>query len=208
MRKTFISGLNTAANLTNLAETYSVGEKVLTSIKNKHSIPQDTFGRTHNYLRISLTERCNLRCTYCMPEQGVKLTQNEKLLTSSEIVSLVRLFVRNGVNKVRFTGGEPLVRKDCVDIIKQVGKIDGLEKIAMTTNGILLSRRIKELIENGLSQVNISLDTLEEKKFEFISKRKGFTKVMDSINAALDHELTPLKVNQLFENQSFKLLKI
>lgn len=129
-----------------------------------------------------------------MPEEGVKLSANEKLLTRAEIVRLVEFFVRLGVDKVRFTGGEPLVRKECVDIIRDVGRIDGLKKIAMTTNGITLSRKLADLKEAGLNQINISLDTLEEKKFEFIAKRKGWHKVMESIENALKMGFSPLKV--------------
>ncbi len=98
---------------------------------------KDTYGRDHTYLRVSLSERCNLRCTYCMPEEGVPLTPKNDLLQAHEILKLVKLFVENGVNKVRFTGGEPLVRKDCVEIVREVGKIEGLKKIAITTNGKL-----------------------------------------------------------------------
>jgi molybdenum cofactor biosynthesis enzyme MoaA len=130
-----------------------------------------------------------------MPEEGVKLTHNDKLLTGAEIVRLIDFFVKLGVNKVRFTGGEPLVRKDCVDIIRDVGRIEGLNKIAITTNGILLSKRIKDLKEYGLNQLNISLDTLEEKKFGFITKRNGWSKVMTSIESALENGFQPLKIN-------------
>jgi molybdenum cofactor biosynthesis enzyme MoaA len=129
-----------------------------------------------------------------MPEEGVKLTTNEKLLTGGEIVRLVDFFVRLGVNKVRFTGGEPLIRKDCVDIIQEVGKINGLKKIAMTTNGILLSKKLSDLKKAGLNQLNVSLDTLKEKKFEFVAKRKGWSKVMDGIEKALENGFSPLKV--------------
>jgi molybdenum cofactor biosynthesis enzyme MoaA len=160
----------------------------------ERSILEDTFGRWHTYLRVSLTEKCNLRCTYCMPEEGVKLTQNEKLLTGSEIVTLVGMFARLGVNKVRFTGGEPLVRKDCLDIIRECGKIESINKIAMTTNGIVLAKKLSDLKAAGLNQLNISLDTLEEKKFEFIAKRKGWSRVMHSIEEALRMDFTPLKV--------------
>lgn len=130
-----------------------------------------------------------------MPEQGVQLTPNDRLLTRSEIVRLVRFFVRLGVDKIRFTGGEPLVRKDCVEIVQEVGRIDGLDKIAMTTNGILLARKLNDLKHAGLSHLNISLDTLEEKKFEFIAKRRGWSKVMASIDKALEMGYAPLKVN-------------
>lgn len=130
-----------------------------------------------------------------MPEQGVQLTPNDRILTRSEIVRLVRFFVRLGVDKIRFTGGEPLVRKDCVEIVQEVGRIDGLDKIAMTTNGILLARKLNDLKHAGLSHLNISLDTLEEKKFEFIAKRRGWSKVMASIDKALEIGYAPLKVN-------------
>ena len=166
-------------------------------IKNKSTEPsilQDTFGRNHTYLRISLTERCNLRCSYCMPEEGVPLKPNSDLLQTSEIIKLVKLFVANGVNKVRFTGGEPLVRKDCVDIIREIGKLNELQKIGITTNGIVLDRKLKDLRAAGLNQLNISLDTLQEKKFQFITKRNGFSKVMRSIDSALDYGFKPLKV--------------
>lgn len=130
-----------------------------------------------------------------MPEEGVSLTANEKLLTGDEIVKLVKFFAKLGVNKIRFTGGEPLVRKDCVDIVRQVGQIEQIKKIGMTTNGIILSRKINELKESGLNQLNISLDTLEEKKFEFVTKRKGWSKVMKSIDSALELGFSPLKIN-------------
>ena len=158
------------------------------------SILTDTHNRHHTYLRISLTERCNLRCSYCMPEEGVPLTANANLLQTPEIIKLVKIFVKNGVNKVRFTGGEPLVRKDCVDIIKEVGQLEGLKKIGLTTNGITLGRKLKDLKEAGLNQLNVSLDTLQEKKFMFVTKRNGFKKVMGSIEAALDTGFSPLKV--------------
>lgn len=158
------------------------------------SILHDTFGRNHTYLRISLSERCNLRCSYCMPEEGVPLKPNSDLLTASEIIKLVKLFVGNGVNKVRFTGGEPLVRKDCVDIIKEIGKMKKLQKIGITTNGIVLDRKLVDLQNAGLNQLNISLDTLQEKKFQFITKRNGFSKVMRSIDSALNAGFKPLKV--------------
>jgi molybdenum cofactor biosynthesis enzyme MoaA len=134
-----------------------------------------------------------------MPEEGVKLTKNDKLLTSSEIVSLVNMFTKFGVTKVRFTGGEPLVRKDCVDIIREVGKIEKIKNIAMTTNGILLSKRLSDLKQAGLNQLNISLDTLQEKKFEFIAKRKGWSRVVDSIHHALDIGYSPVKVSITFD---------
>jgi len=139
-----------------------------------------------------------------MPEEGVKLTHNEKLLKGDEIVKLVKIFVKNGVNKIRFTGGEPLVRKDCVEIISEIGQIKGLKKLGLTTNGITLAKRIKDLKMAGLNQLNISLDTLEPKKFEFITKRNGWSKVMNGIEAALDEGFSPVKV---FNQKDFLFLK-
>jgi molybdenum cofactor biosynthesis enzyme MoaA len=133
-----------------------------------------------------------------MPEEGVPLTKKENLLKTDEIIKLVALFARLGVNKIRFTGGEPLVRSDCIDIIRETKKINGIQTIAMTTNGILLPRKALELKEAGLTHLNISLDTLQEKKFEFISKRRGWNKVMDGIKMASELNFKPLKVKKIF----------
>ncbi|XP_073230346.1 molybdenum cofactor biosynthesis protein 1-like isoform X2 [Porites lutea] len=155
----------------------------------------DKFGRQHTYLRISLTERCNLRCQYCMPEDGVNLTPNDELLKTDEIIALARLFVKEGVDKIRLTGGEPLVRKDIVELCEELGRIEGLQTLAMTTNGITLSRKLPQLKDAGLNLLNISLDTLVPQKFEFITRRKGWHKVMESIDCALELGYDPVKVN-------------
>ncbi|NXD78433.1 MOCS1 protein, partial [Halcyon senegalensis] len=155
----------------------------------------DSFGRQHNYLRISLTEKCNLRCQYCMPEEGVKLTPKSELLTAQEIITLARLFVKEGVEKIRLTGGEPLIRPDVVDIVGQLYKLEGLKTIAVTTNGINLARLLPRLKEAGLNAINISLDTLVPAKFEFIVRRKGFHKVMEGIHKATELGYHPVKVN-------------
>ncbi|KAI9116391.1 hypothetical protein K1719_012558 [Acacia pycnantha] len=149
----------------------------------------------HTYLRISLTERCNLRCHYCMPEEGVELTPSPKLLTTTEIMQLANLFVSSGVNKIRLTGGEPTVRKDIEDICWELSNLKGLKTLAMTTNGIALARKLPKLKECGLTSVNISLDTLVPAKFEFMTRRKGHEKVMASINTAIDLGYNPVKVN-------------
>lgn len=154
----------------------------------------DSFGRMHNYLRISLTERCNLRCHYCMPADGVELTPSPQLLTKAEILQLANLFVSSGVNKIRLTGGEPTVRKDIEDICLGLSNLKGLKTLSMTTNGIVLARKLPKLKECGLTSVNISLDTLVPAKFEFMTRRKGHEKVMDSINAAIDLGYNPVKV--------------
>ncbi|KAF7850775.1 hypothetical protein BT93_L5022 [Corymbia citriodora subsp. variegata] len=154
----------------------------------------DSFGRLHTYLRISLTERCNLRCQYCMPAEGVELTPSSQLLSQSEIVSLANLFVTSGVNKIRLTGGEPTIRKDIEDICLQLSNLKGLKTLAMTTNGITLARKLPKLKEFGLNSINISLDTLVPAKFEFLTRRRGHEKVLESINAAVDLGYNPVKV--------------
>lgn len=154
----------------------------------------DTFGRYHDYLRISLTERCNLRCTYCMPEEGVQLTQNDKILTTDEIIYLAQLFVKQGVRKIRLTGGEPTVRKDLEQIIGRLKNIDGLESVTMTTNGLVLTRNLVKYQRAGLDGLNISLDTLQPEKYEKITRRKGWERVIAGIDLAIQLGYTP-KVN-------------
>ncbi len=155
----------------------------------------DTFGRFHSYLRISLTERCNLRCQYCMPEEGVQLQPQDHIMTFEEIERLVRLFAAEGVNKIRLTGGEPLVRKDVDQLLNRLGKVEGIKTFAITTNGLLVPKKIKMMHEAGINLMNISLDTLNPKKFEFITRRKGFDLVMRAIDLALEYGYAPVKVN-------------
>uniref|UniRef100_A0A2K6L8Z6 Molybdenum cofactor biosynthesis protein 1 n=1 Tax=Rhinopithecus bieti TaxID=61621 RepID=A0A2K6L8Z6_RHIBE len=155
----------------------------------------DSFGRQHSYLRISLTEKCNLRCQYCMPEEGVPLTPKVNLLTTEEILTVARLFVKEGIDKIRLTGGEPLIRPDVVDIVAQLQRLEGLRTIGVTTNGINLARLLPQLQKAGLSAINISLDTLVPAKFEFIVRRKGFHKVMEGIHKAIELGYNPVKVN-------------
>ncbi|XP_028903175.1 molybdenum cofactor biosynthesis protein 1 isoform X2 [Ornithorhynchus anatinus] len=155
----------------------------------------DSFGRQHTYLRISLTEKCNLRCQYCMPEEGVPLTPKADLLTTPEILRLARLFVQEGVDKIRLTGGEPLIRPDVVDIVAQLRQLPGLKTLAVTTNGLNLARMLPRLQEAGLDAINVSLDTLVPAKFEFIVRRKGFHKVMEGIHKAIELGYDPIKVN-------------
>lgn len=140
----------------------------------------DSFGRFHNYLRISLTERCNLRCNYCMPENGIDLTEDTGLLKLNEFHRLISIFARNGVDKIRLTGGEPTVNRSCIDVIKMVNEV-GVKKIAMTSNGLVLKNMLLDFKLAGLTQVNISLDTLIEAKFNFLTKRQGLSRVLDSI---------------------------
>ena len=155
----------------------------------------DTFGRRHTYLRISLTERCNLRCQYCMPAEGVPLQPQSHILTFEEIERIARLFVTSGVDKIRLTGGEPLVRKEVEQLIDRLGALEGLKTLAITTNGLLLPKKIDRLHRAGVNLLNISLDTLQPDKFTAITRRPGFEIVMDAIDKALALGYQPLKVN-------------
>ncbi|KAL7287709.1 hypothetical protein TKK_0018098 [Trichogramma kaykai] len=159
------------------------------------SILMDSFGRQHTYLRISLTERCNLRCTYCMPANGVPLTKKDKILSTDEIIQLSKYFIDEGVNKIRLTGGEPTVRKDIHEIISRLKDIRGLETLAMTTNGIALTRMLPSLQRAGLDLLNISLDTLKPERFEKFTLRRGWSKVVASIDLAIQLGYNPLKIN-------------
>ncbi|KAI1812676.1 molybdenum cofactor biosynthesis prote [Poronia punctata] len=148
----------------------------------------DTFDRQHDYLRISLTERCNLRCVYCMPEEGVPLSPQRELLTTPEIVMLSSLFVSQGVTKIRLTGGEPTVRRDILPLMKQIGALQrhGLRELCLTTNGIALHRKLDGMVETGLTGVNLSLDTLDPWQFQIMTRRKGFDAVIKSIDKILE----------------------
>ena len=146
----------------------------------------DSFNRQHDYLRISLTERCNLRCLYCMPEEGVSLSPPAQLLTSPEIVYLSSLFVSQGVKKIRLTGGEPTVRKDIVPLMQRIGRLNGLQELCLTTNGISLHRKLDAMVDAGLTGINLSLDTLDPFQYQIMTRRKGFDAVMKSIDRVLE----------------------
>lgn len=152
----------------------------------------DKFGRTHDYLRISLTERCNLRCTYCMPEQGIPLREKSEFMTAKETIEIAKVFVSMGIKKIRLTGGEPLINKGAALIIKELGKLP--VELAITTNGILLDRFIDVLQEANVKSVNVSLDSLREKQFNQITRRDYFRKVMTNIDLLLKNDFT-VKVN-------------
>jgi molybdenum cofactor biosynthesis protein A len=149
-----------------------------------HMILSDAFSRKHSYLRISLAERCNLRCLYCMPPEGVPLQPKDSLLNASEISRLTKLFSSEGVDKVRLTGGEPLLRKDLPEIISFISDEPNINSVGITTNGITLSRHLPTLVENGLTHANISLDTLQTDKFQEITRRKGLKQVLKAIEDA------------------------
>ncbi len=152
----------------------------------------DSFDRAHNYLRISLTDNCNLRCFYCMPEEDYEFTPASRLMQPHEIESIARTFVENGVNKIRLTGGEPLVRKDAADIITRLSKLP--VDLSLTTNATRLHDFADVLEKARVRSLNISLDTLDADKFNIITRRDGFQKVMDNIHLMLDRGFQ-VKVN-------------
>ena len=152
----------------------------------------DSHHRVHNYLRISLTDNCNLRCFYCMPEEDYEFTPHSRLMQPEEIESLAKLFVDNGVNKIRLTGGEPLVRKDAADIILRLAKLP--VKLTLTTNATRLHDFVTVLEAAKVSSLNISLDTLDPDKFNIITRRNNFTKVMDNIQLMIERNFH-VKVN-------------
>ena len=155
----------------------------------------DKFDRKINYLRISVTDRCNLRCIYCMPEEGVPILSHEDILNFDEITEVARVAVSNGVEKVRITGGEPLVRKGIVNLVRMIGEIEGIKDYSMTTNAIFLDKFANELVKAGLHRVNISLDTINTDRFKQMTRGGDIQKVFDGINAAKRAGLEPIKVN-------------
>ncbi len=156
------------------------------------TILTDDFGRKHNYLRISLLEKCNLRCTYCMPADGIVLSPKASLMTAEEIFALAQTFVENGVDKIRLTGGEPLLRKDFRDIISKLATLK--TSLSITTNGILIDRHIDTLKQANIKKINLSLDTLVASKFHSITLRDQFEKVMANLHLLLNHDFT-VKIN-------------
>lgn len=159
----------------------------------------DRFERNINYLRISVTDRCNLRCTYCMPEEGIQLLRHSDILTFDEITNFTRVAVGNGVSKVRLTGGEPLVRKGITELVRMLSDIHGITDFSMTTNGVLLKEFAQELKSAGLHRVNISLDTVDPVKFASITREGNVFDVLDGIEAAKNAGLLPVKINCVFK---------
>lgn len=156
---------------------------------------KDTIGRNINYLRISVTDRCNLRCMYCMPEQGICKKEHGEILTLEEIYEAVKVCSKLGIRKVRITGGEPLVRKGLTGLIEKISKLQGIEELAMTTNGVLLPKYVEELMAAGLNRVNISLDTMNAEKYSYITRGGDLGDVMSGIDAAEKVGLKPVKLN-------------
>jgi GTP 3',8-cyclase len=155
----------------------------------------DRFNRPINYLRISVTDRCNLRCTYCMPEEGIELLKHTDILSFEEIADFTRMAVTNGITKVRLTGGEPLVRKNIIELVSMLASIDGLEDLSMTTNGVLLSDYACDLKKAGLNRINISLDTVNPESYCDITRNGKLAEVLQGIESAMIAGLGPIKIN-------------
>ena len=157
----------------------------------------DNYGRVFNYIRMAVVEKCNLRCLYCMPEKGAQFKSIDKLLTVDEILRVVKVSASVGVSKVRFTGGEPLLRNDIMDIIKATQEINGVDAVHLTTNGILLDRYLDELMVQKISGINISLDTLDVEKFKLISRRDKLKKILENIYKAIEAGIPNIKLNMV-----------
>lgn len=156
----------------------------------------DSFGRPHRSLRISVTDRCNLRCRYCMPPEGMPWIPSAEILDDDEIVRLVTLLARMGVSDVRVTGGEPLIRPGLPRLIERIRRIPGIREISMTTNGVLLAAAVDDLVAAGLDRVNVSVDSLDPERFAQITRRRDLDRVLDGLAACERHErLRPIKVN-------------
>jgi len=156
---------------------------------------RDEFARDINYLRISVTDRCNLRCVYCMPPEGVALAERDRILRNEEFLAVIRAAVKTGIRKIRLTGGEPLVRKGIVDLVREIGNIPAIDDIALTTNGILLPQFAYPLKKAGLKRVNISLDTLKPERFREITRNGDLGQVWAGVRAARRVGLKPIKLN-------------
>ncbi|HOU01865.1 MAG TPA: GTP 3',8-cyclase MoaA [Bacteroidales bacterium] len=162
----------------------------------------DRFDRSIDYLRLSVTDRCNLRCIYCMPAEGVPLVRHKDILTYNEIAEFTRIAVGKGITKVRITGGEPLVRKNITILVRMISDIPGIRDLSMTTNGVLLKEHAVDLKEAGLHRVNVSLDSVDEGRFTAITRGGNVKDVIEGIDAAINAGLTPVKINCVIKNST------
>ncbi len=162
----------------------------------------DGHGRKLNYLRISVTDRCNLRCDYCMPQSGVTFIPHNEILSFDEIVRLVRIMAHLGVDRIRLTGGEPLVRKGLVDLARQIKQVDGIRFLGLTTNGVLLKDMAQALLDAGVDGLNISLDTLDTKRYQALTGFDALSKAQDGLQAALALPFLSVKINCVLAPQS------
>ena len=172
-----------------------IDDRTMTSPHESTQSLVDSFGRTINNLRISVTDRCNFRCSYCMPEEGMVWMAKNELLTFEEISRLVQLFAGLGITKIRLTGGEPLMRQDLHLLIGMIRQVSGIRDIALTTNGFFLAEQASALINAGLSRINVSMDSLDPKTFSAMVRRDYLHKVWEGLNAVEHSTLSPIKVN-------------
>ncbi len=156
---------------------------------------KDRFGREIDYLRISITDRCNLRCVYCMPENGIAQIPHKEILTYDEITRICRCMTGLGVHKIKLTGGEPLTRKGCATLVAMLKNLNGIEKVTLTTNGILLGEQMTGLAAAGIDDINISLDTLDAASFAKVTRRENLNQVLEGIEAVLQYPQIGLKIN-------------
>ncbi|KAA2223145.1 GTP 3',8-cyclase MoaA [Chryseobacterium sediminis] len=164
----------------------------------------DKFGRNINYLRLAIVDRCNLRCTYCMPENGLTWIKQKELMTDEEMLRICSVFTKMGVDKIRITGGEPFVRKNSIELIRKISQLDGLTDLSITTNGLLTEPYIPELKKLGIKSVNLSLDTLDKERFFRITRRNSFDKVMKTLDSLLQHHIQ-VKINTVvMENENIE----
>jgi len=159
----------------------------------------DVYSRPIKDLRISVTDRCNFRCTYCMPQDEYEWIEKKEILSFEEIARVARLFIRAGVEKIRLTGGEPLVRRDIESLVAELSRLEGLKDLCLTTNGSLLAEKAAALKAAGLRRINVSLDTLDPEKFKLMTKRGDLEKVLEGLFAAKKQGLGPIKINAVVE---------
>ena len=170
---------------------------------------QDSHGRTIDYIRISITDRCNLRCLYCMPENGIELCRHDEVLRYEEFVRLCRIFAALGMKKVKITGGEALVRKDALHLMYAIKNIEGIEQVTLTTNGILLGDYLDDLVKIGIDGINISLDSLDSEEFKRITRVGDVEKVKASLKKSVQYPQLKLKINCVpFDGENQKLLDL
>ena len=155
----------------------------------------DGYGREIDYIRISVTDRCNLRCIYCMPAEGIDRVDHREILTYDEILRLAGIFADLGIRRIKITGGEPLVRKGVSGLVRDLKQVPGIRQVTLTTNGVLLAQQMESLADAGIDGINLSLDTLDPQMFEQITRRTGFEQVMEGFQAALRYPRIPLKIN-------------
>lgn len=156
---------------------------------------KDLYGREINYLRLSVTDKCNLRCLYCMPEEGVRLISHENVLTNEELILVCKVAVSLGITKIRVTGGEPLVKKNIIEILKNIRRLDGLKELCLTTNGTLLKDYAEKLYDVGVDRINISIDSLDKDKYKYITRVGEFDDAWAGVKEVLKYDFKKIKIN-------------